>query len=81
MNSPPFERWLSMWVIYDHPKDYPNVYIARQWRCDSNTIIPTENVIMSRDLEIIRHTMLVDMHLTCLPRQESDNSNIIETWM
>lgn len=22
---------MSMWVIYEHPRDYPNDYIAREW--------------------------------------------------
>ena len=22
---------LPMWVVYDHPSDYPETYIARQW--------------------------------------------------
>ena len=22
---------ISMWVVYDHPKDYPDSYVARLW--------------------------------------------------
>ena len=27
------ERMLPVWVIYRHPKEYPDGYVARRWAC------------------------------------------------
>ena len=65
---------LSIWAVYDHPKDYPYSYIAREFRNEK----PTENIIICQDLEQLRHMLLVDMRLTCLA---SDDPCIVETWL
>ena len=71
-----------MWTVYDHPKDFPNCFVAREFRVapGGKTEI-TPNVIVSPSLEILRHMLLVDMHLTCLTRNEEDDPVIIETWL
>ena len=37
---------LSMWVVYDHPSDFPDRYVARLWEGEK----PTSNVMVSRDV-------------------------------
>jgi hypothetical protein len=73
---------LSMWTVYDHPTDWPNAYIARQYRIlDSGAYVATENVIIAQDLDIIRRAMIEEFGLTCLTRNEGDDVKIIETWV
>jgi hypothetical protein len=67
---------LSMWVVYDHPKDFPDYFVARQWRGEQ----PTENVIMASGLELIHH-QLIDMGLVKLERMQGDDPKILETWL
>jgi hypothetical protein len=38
--------------IYDHPKDYPDKFIARLWDCD----IPT-NIMATADLASLGHVL------------------------
>lgn len=72
---------LVMWTIYDHPADYPNNFVAREWACDASGATPTGSFIVSPDLELLRHMMITDLHLTCLARNENDDPKIVETWL
>lgn len=77
--SPPDEpapKGLSVWVVYDHPKDYPDSYVAR---CFINEQ-PTENVMFCTSLERLQEE-LVYMGLAQLARMEDDDPVIIETWL
>ena len=73
---------ISVWAIYDHPKDYPDQYVARRWVVprESGDPVPTEEVVMSTDIEVIRFAMRSrGLHL--LPRFENDDGAIMETWL
>jgi uncharacterized C2H2 Zn-finger protein len=37
MNAP-----LSMWTIYDHPRDYPAYFVARRWEIGPPPLLPSE---------------------------------------
>jgi hypothetical protein len=71
---------LRMWVVYDHPTDMPDHYVARLFEVSSKGVIPTESVVVSTDLGRVRMTML-EMHLTCVLRQDGDERHIVETWL
>lgn len=74
---------LPMWVIYDHPLDYPDFYVARCWLVGGeNGPGPhwTANVYFDSDLEALRDVML-GMGLGCMPRMEQDEPQIVEVWM
>jgi hypothetical protein len=68
---------LSIWTVYDHPRDYPHCYVARQFRGEQ----PTNSILISADLEVLREVLLVDMGLTRLERDVSDDPVILETWL
>jgi len=72
---------LSMWTVYDHPTDFPNCYVARLFDVSGKGIDPTSTVVISDDLEKIRHVMEVDLQLACLRRQAGDDAKIVETWV
>lgn len=67
---------LSIWVIYDHPKDYPNTYVAKCWINDQLT----DSVIVSTDLALIQDA-LEEIGLVKLMPSEGDDPCILETWL
>ena len=76
----PGQDTLSMWTIYDHPKDYPDTYVARRWEVGPTGAMATRVLMTSEDLGWLREQM-EDMGLTCLARVDGDDSKIVETWL
>lgn len=71
---------LSMWVVYDHPKDYPDWFVARKWNVGAEGEAPTDEVMRHNELDGLRET-LDFMGYTCLQREEGDDPCIVETWL
>jgi hypothetical protein len=71
---------LLMWTVYDHPTDYPTLFVARCHIVGPDGSKPSDSVITSESLEIVR-AMMLEMGLTCLTRDPNDNPKIIETWL
>lgn len=69
-----------MWVVYDHPKDHPDHYVARLFMIGIGLEVPSGQIMRSRDLPTLREA-LADLDLTCLPRNPSDDPVIIESWV
>ena len=67
---------LTIWVIYDHPRDHPDYFVARRW--DGETA--TEEMIFAPSLSQLRRAMQ-RRYLTRLPRHKDDDPVIIETWL
>lgn len=76
MNVEPY----AMWVIYDHPRDYPRNYVARKWRYDTNPPTATPDLIVSPSIERLRE-MMVDAGYTRIERHPIDDAVILETWV
>jgi hypothetical protein len=72
---------LSMWTVYDHPLDYPDSFVARLHEVDAEGSRPTANIIVSPSLVMLREILLVQLNLTCLARDPSDDAKIVETWI
>jgi hypothetical protein len=77
---PPRHLVLEMWTIYDHPKDYPSKFVARKFLVYAGKSIPTDEVMFSSDIEVIRRYMRF-IRLNCLARDPGDDPNIVETWL
>lgn len=78
---PPPDK-IHMWVIYDHPVDYPDHYVARRF-CIERSHAGARGLplsVISDDLEAIRAVM-VRIGLTCLSRSPEDDAKIIESWI
>lgn len=71
---------LSQWVLYDHPADYPDTYIARRWVVATGAYAPTEDIIQSDDLDSLRRLMQ-GMALSRITRSPEDDPKIIEVWL
>jgi hypothetical protein len=75
----PSDETLPMWVVYDHPADYPDAYVARQHVVGTSGNTPT-NRVMVGELESIR-TRLATQGLVQLYRHQDDDPAIVETWL
>jgi hypothetical protein len=69
-----------MWTVYDHPRDYPTLFVARKFQITARGALPTTDVISDKKLEVIRNWMRAS-HLTCLPRDPNDDAKIVEVWL
>lgn len=67
---------LSIWVVYDHPEDWPEYYVAREWIGDQ----PGNMVTLDRNLDRLRER-LQRLGLVRLERMPEDEPHILETWL
>jgi len=71
------ERCLPpIWVVYDHPKDYPDHYIARRW----DGIIGTDDILKDAKLEVIQQELELKGLVKLMPN-EGDDPRILECWI
>jgi hypothetical protein len=70
------ERDLVIWTIYDHPRDFPNTFVARKFAGAR----ATNDIMVAARLDDIRN-MLERMGLVCLGRQPDDDPKIVEMWL
>ena len=71
------KRMLHVYVVYDHPSDYPNEYVVRRWLND----IPMPDLeYRSTEIHEVRKYLAMK-GLTWLTRVEDDDDKILETWI
>jgi phage FluMu protein Com len=72
---------LPIWTVFDHPRDYPDGYIARCFETGGGQPdpVPTNFTLMG-ELPLIR-AALERSGLTCLTRNPQDDANIMESWL
>lgn len=71
---------LPMWTIYDHPKDYPHVFVARRWLVDAKGAQWTDLVLIDDDIGRLRLEM-ERRGLIKLDRHPDDDPVVLETWV
>ena len=73
---------VTMWVIYDHPTDHPDHYVAREWLVHTGkrtaSIEATANLVESDDLESLRVLMFGRINIG---RYDDDDPKIVEVWV
>lgn len=74
------KRSLEWWVVYDHPKDFPDGYVARKWIVGDDHEGPTDVAMWSDKLEEVRD-FLENLGLVKLARDPSDEPQILESWI
>jgi len=75
------EKPLRIYVVYDHPKDYPDSYIVKRDAIIDGEVVRDDRFLMlCPDLEVIREAML-QMGLSQLARMPEDDTVILETWI
>jgi hypothetical protein len=66
-----------MWIVYDHPRDYPFGYIARLWY----GMTPTAHVWTAPSLVLLREFIVECGGSMPLARKPEDDPCIVETWV
>jgi hypothetical protein len=70
---------LSMWVVYDHPRDVPESYVARRWEVGPGEVA-TDDVVAFDDIDKLR-LYFQAQGLVKLMRQQDDQPHIMEVWL
>ncbi len=66
-----------LWTVYDHPTDYPDWFVARQFLVPSH---PTHRIILAKTVEEI-HERLGRYGMMWWPRDESDEPQIMGCYL
>jgi hypothetical protein len=70
---------ISQWVIYDHPRDYPDQFVMRRWAVSADLMLATDDMALADTLVEIRKK--VPPGLYRLERFADDDPCIVEVWM
>ena len=76
MSASEMHRPVTIWTVYDHPRDYPREFVARKWVGDQ----ATPEIICAHTLGALRASMQAK-GLYRLARHDSDDPVIVETWL
>lgn len=80
MTGTPLMIGLEVWVIYDHPRDYPDKFVLRkQTVFGTGEIVPNEKCHTANTLEEVRK--FLPEGLCRLDRFAADDPAILETWI
>jgi hypothetical protein len=71
---------LSIWTIYDHPKDFPHWFVARKHVANGGGATATSETILAHDIEALRVEMQRRGLIPFL-RDPSDDPVIVESWL
>lgn len=71
---------LILWAVYDHPRDDPEVFIARKWAIAAGGAFPTMIIMRHPDLEQLRAS-LAGLGLHRIDRRPGDDPVIVEVWV
>lgn len=69
----------EQWVIYDHPKDFPEHFVVRRWTIRLHYAIPTQSYNLATSLEDARKFIPAGLVRT-LPTPD-DDPVIMEVWI
>jgi hypothetical protein len=70
-----------MYVVYDHPKDYPEHFVCRRWDVVEGGSTATDDTIVSLEYQPIADAMM-KFGLTKLYRcPVDDDPSIMEVWL
>lgn len=70
---------LRQWTIYEHPDDWPEWYVVREFRITREGVEPSPVATLAVDLETARK--IVPQGLYCLGRAPDDDPCIAEVWI
>ena len=73
---------MQQWVIYDHPRDFPNNIVVRHWLIwRGGEISATDEVWLRDDVEGARDVIRANFPDGYrLARQPDDDPTIVEVW-
>jgi hypothetical protein len=72
---------LNIWTVYEHPRDYPDQYVARRFEVGAGRAVPSPtNDMFVADTLAELHALLPP-GLFRMPRFEGDSPSIVECWL
>lgn len=82
----PRPNTVSVWVIYDHPRDHPDYFVVRPWDVIDGKSVPR---IAGSGLPVCGLFRKIDdarayceqFGLTLLARSPDDDPVVVETWL
>lgn len=70
---------MIQYVIYDHPRDYPDHFVVRRWRVLPNRLEPDDRFcILTNTLDLARES--IPAGLVRIGRLPDDDPVIVEVW-
>jgi hypothetical protein len=73
------ETVLKMWVVYDHPKDFPDCFVARLWLITAGVTKPTIAIRAAGTLSEVRE--MLPRGLVNIGRRIMDEPQVVEVWV
>jgi hypothetical protein len=74
------EPLLTLWVIYEKPRDFPDAWVVRpQTVHRGGAIVPSPTAVLCPSLEVARQ--YVPPGKVCLARDPNDDPVIVESWI
>jgi hypothetical protein len=70
---------LSLWVIYDHPRDFPDAFVARRHTVGADGQKATQDKHEAQTLDALR--ALLPPGLVSIGRMAGDDPCIVEVWL
>jgi len=70
---------LEMWVVYDHPRDMPDYFIARLWEVEAGKTTATPILRAAPTLDEVR--AMLPHGLVNIGRMPEDEPQIVEIWV
>lgn len=64
-------------VVYEHPNDYPEYYVARVFNVDK----PTDTIMLKKNLSEIQDDIKENMNMVFFLRGAEDDPCIVGAWM
>lgn len=71
---------LEMWVVYEHPQDRPEMFVARRFEVGAGVIEPKE-MVEAATLEAVRGKIPQRGRYERVPRMVGDEPHIVEVWL
>ena len=76
------ERMVLTWTIYDHPEDYPDHFVVRQWKISTGWMLPAAEPALFKTVDAARSYVRRQYPGALrIDRQVSDDPVILETWV
>jgi hypothetical protein len=70
---------LDMYVVYDHPTDFPNHFVVRHWIIGAGRAKPTDRCVIGKTLDEVRTA--IPAYCVRLERSPEDEPQVLESWV
>lgn len=73
---------IYLWVIYEHPKDFPDHYVVRRWQLLGDVCAPKMDIEGSPALTLEEARAFVPNGASCIGRDPYNDDPVIkEVWI